>query len=105
MKTLEDMLATAKREGIELILVYSPDYTATRGFYRDRDESLVTFKKIADKWSVPFWDYSDSSVSSDRRYFYNSQHLNVGGARTFTRLLAERLAAEFSQTAGRASVR
>jgi hypothetical protein len=91
-QTLEHLIETCQRTGIALILVYSPDYRDSQAFFRNRDHILHELRRTADRHNVPFWSYSDDPICGDKKYFYNSQHMNHRGATAFTRLLARRLA-------------
>ena len=47
---------------------------------QNRAEIFNKMREICATYNVPLWDYSDSPISEDRNYFYNSQHLNADGA-------------------------
>lgn len=76
-----------KAAGIELVLVYSPEY-------KDRDHVVATvvqaneyYEKVSREYDVPFFNYADDPMVSDTAYFYNVLHLNVEGSRKFSREL------------------
>ena len=81
----------SKQRGVPLLLVYSPEYYEMQALERNRGEVFAKTREICDRYDVPLWDYSDSPISRNRAYFYNSQHLNADGAKVFSRDLARRL--------------
>jgi hypothetical protein len=91
---LEALVRLCSAEGIPLILVYSPEYSEVQGMTRNRARIFEHFHILARAFSVPFWDYSSSPISSQKSMFYNSQHLNADGAAVFSREIASRLASE-----------
>jgi len=88
------ILETSEQHGIRTILVMSPDYLGAHEFIRNRTDTLRTYREIADRFRVPFWDYSRAPMSAERAYFYNSQHLNHEGAAVFSTILARRFVTE-----------
>jgi hypothetical protein len=57
----------------------------------NRAELFGKFREISERSEVPFWDYSDSELSRNRDFFYNSQHLNRVGSALFSEEIARRL--------------
>ena len=92
LNSLQHMVELCQREGIRLILVYSPEYVESQVLTKNRDEIFAVFRDLAAKFHVPFWDYSSDPMSRDRIYFYNSQHLNENGATLFSQKIGSRLA-------------
>lgn len=95
VRELEELIQLCGEHGIRLVLVYSPEYRDMQDLTTNRAEVFNTFHEVADRFAVPVWDYSDSDESSERTDFYNSQHLNAGGAEKFSKSLASRLAVEW----------
>jgi hypothetical protein len=92
LNTLREMLELCHREGIRLILVYSPEYIESQDLTKNRNEIFAAFQSLANEFQAPFWDYSSDPISRDRSFFYNSQHLNQNGATLFSQKFANRLA-------------
>lgn len=88
---LAALLQLCRDNGIDLLLVFSPEYAAVRPLQLNRASILAEMSALAASAHVPLWDFSDSAICSDRRLFYNSQHLNAAGAEAFSRELARRL--------------
>ena len=87
----EKYLNTCEQNHIKVIFVYSPEYIDGQHFVENRDEILGTYRRIASRHSIPFFDYSSDSISLDRSFFYNASHLNKRGAEVFTNKLARDL--------------
>ena len=58
------------------------------------EEPRELIAKLLAQADVPFWDYSgDPNFLRNAYLFYDESHLNVTGARRFSRLIAARLVA------------
>jgi hypothetical protein len=91
VKTLEELIQLCQKNGIQLILVYSPEYAGMQKMTNNRKQIFVQFNALANRYHVPLWDFSDWKHSADQAYFYNSQHLNANGAKIFSQDVADRL--------------
>lgn len=99
IRDVEELIQLCKGKGIKLVLVYSPEYREMQELTKNRPEIFANFRKLARRYDVPFWDFSDWEFSSNREFFRNSQHLNAEGAELFSKDLANRLASELPQQA------
>jgi hypothetical protein len=88
---LEEMLALCQREGISVLLVYSPVYYEMQALEQNRHEIFARFSELASRYAATVWDYSSSPISFRKDYFYNSQHLNADGAAQFSADVAAKL--------------
>lgn len=88
---LEELIHICHKQGIQVILVYSPEFHEMQSMERNRNDIMGIFLQISEKYKVQFWDYSDSALSKRQELFQNSQHLNADGAGAFSRDLAERI--------------
>tara|TARA_R100000935_G_scaffold14097_1_gene28401 strand:- start:165 stop:1124 length:960 start_codon:yes stop_codon:yes gene_type:complete len=84
-------LDKCESDNIKVIFVYTPEYFEGQNFVSNRSEIISLYKKIAENRQIPFIDYSDDILSTQREYFYNSSHLNKKGAELFTKKLSEDL--------------
>jgi len=71
-----------------LIFVYTPEFIDGQKFMSNRDEIIDLYKIISNKYSIKFYDYSQDSICLNKKYFYNSMHLNKFGSEIFSRNLA-----------------
>lgn len=84
-------LAESAQSGVEVILVYAPEYYPVNDYLKNKAEILAIYQDFADKYGFQFYDFSDHEISHDKRYFYNAEHLNKEGAELFSRQLADLL--------------
>ena len=49
------------------------------------------FKKLSKEYQIPFYDFSNDSISYHKKYFYNASHLNNFGSQLFTKELIDKL--------------
>ena len=85
---LERCLQLAQLHGAVMILVFAPEYREMQKLEKNRLDIFEHFTELAAKYGTEFWDFSDSSLSHDHAYFYNSQHLNARGAELFSEEIA-----------------
>lgn len=97
VRSLEEIISLCRRTGIEIILVYSPEYIEMQSLETNREEIMARFHEISERFNVPFWDYSGSELSRQRNLFNNSEHLNAIGADLFSQDLGRRLVQEIPQ--------
>lgn len=91
VEALAQIIELCRRRGIRLLLVYSPEYIEMQALERNRGQIFSRFRELSARFDVPLWDFSASSLSREKALFYNSQHLNAGGATTFSQQLAQKL--------------
>ena len=91
IEDIEDLIRTCEQNGIQLILVYAPEYGEMQTLTSNRAQIFAKFQDLADRYHVPLWDYSNWEYKDNHEYFYNSQHLNITGAAVFSADLALRL--------------
>lgn len=89
---LTEIIRTCQDRGIEIILVFSPEYHEAQALLKNRGEIFAVFAQLSEQFKVPLWDYSDSPLSRRTELFYSSQHLNAQGADAFSEDLGRRLA-------------
>jgi hypothetical protein len=84
VKSFKEFLVECKAKNIPVVLVFSPEYYDIQKFIKNRDEPMELYHSLSKEMSIPFFDFSDSHISRDTQYFYNSEHLNKKGAEQFT---------------------
>lgn len=90
-KIFEDYVKDCKRKNIAIFLVYPPVFHEFIPYVRNRNQIVEYYTYVSNKYKVPFLDFSQDELSLERKYFYNSQHLNERGSALFTKKLAMRL--------------
>ena len=77
-------------KGVIVVLCYAPLYSGARNKMSSENQKAMfdTFDSIAKNNSIPVVSWWNSSISEDTVFFYNATHLNVIGAKLFTKELA-----------------
>lgn len=82
----------SKEAGIKLFVVSSPIYRCDV----EKADSMKVVKEIIAKYDVPFWDYSQNrKFIENPELFADRDHLNNRGAELFSKIVAQRIMAEF----------
>lgn len=87
----ESFVEQCLSDEIELIIVYTPSYVRNQAITANRAEVMNTYRGIADKYDLEYWDYSQDSICFDKKYFMDGKHMNKTGAELFTYYLADRM--------------
>jgi hypothetical protein len=87
----EEFILECKKEKINITLVYTPEYKEGQTFVKNRKEIINLFSDFSNKYNLNFIDYSNDELCFEKKYFYNSLHLNKEGADLFTRKLCHDL--------------
>ena len=69
---------------LSIIFVNAPEYIEGQIFTKNRGEVLSLYTNYSHKYNIPFYDYSTDAISYQKKYFYNTNHLNKTGAELFT---------------------
>ncbi|MGV8813802.1 MAG: hypothetical protein ACOH2D_06790 [Gelidibacter sp.] len=91
VKLFDAFLLECQQSDISVTLVYTPEYNGGQEFIKSRESSIKIFKSFAQKYHIPFLDYSQNSISYNKDNFYNVTHLNKTGSEIFSKLLAHDL--------------
>ena len=87
----ENFLKECKFNNIKLIFVYTPEYIEGQKFVSNRSQIMELYKKYSKQYQIPFYDFSNDSISYQKKYFYNASHLNKIGSQLFTKKLIDTL--------------
>ncbi|RQO29785.1 hypothetical protein DBR32_14465 [Taibaiella sp. KBW10] len=88
VQLLHRFLSDCKKEDIQVIMVYSPQYTAIKQFLVGKEALVALYQKFAATYQIPFLDYSEDVLCFDQSNFYNTSHMNTKGATLFSQKLA-----------------
>lgn len=86
-----NFIEDCQENGIQLSLVYSPEYIEGQEYIRNRTEVMDFYRSVAKKHQIDFYDFSNHSMCFNRDYFVNASHLNKKGAELFSKHLADSL--------------
>jgi hypothetical protein len=87
----DSYLAECKTKNIKIIFVYTPEYIEGQKLIKNRAEVFAQFNRFSNKYNIPFYDFSNDSISFSKKYFYNAEHLNKTGAELLTNRIIEKL--------------
>ena len=87
----ENFLKECKTNNIKMIFVYTPEYIEGQKFVSNRAQIMGIYKKFSNEYQIPFYDFSNDSISYHKKYFYNASHLNNSGSQLFTKELIDTL--------------
>ncbi|GHV69008.1 hypothetical protein FACS1894199_17110 [Bacteroidia bacterium] len=77
-----------KGNSIQVILVFTPQYIKMSEFTQNWDGEMRVYHDFAEKYDIPFLDYTHDPICYDTTYFFNATHLNKKGAELFSLQLA-----------------
>ncbi len=91
IQLFDKFINECQTDKIGLVFVYSPEYIEGQDFVKNRKKVFEKFNYFSQKYNIPFYDFSNDSISFDKKYFYNASHLNKNGAELFTKKLVDSL--------------
>ena len=91
VKAQKDFIALCQKEGIQIVLVYSPEYFEMVPLAKNRETIFASFMQLSSDAGIPLIDYSDSEIGKTTDNFQNSQHLNAIGSEVFSHDLVVKL--------------
>lgn len=94
IKLFEKFIKECKSLGIDLVLVYTPEYIDGQKFVKNRSEIFNIYNSMSKKYNLTFYDYSNDSICFNKSLFYNASHINMYGAAIFTKDFASKLKAQ-----------
>jgi hypothetical protein len=87
-----------KDQNIGLVFVNMPEYIEGQSYVANRDEMLAPIFKSSMGNQISFFNYLKDSISCDKKYFFNTGHLNKYGAEVFTnRLIDDMMSAKIKE--------
>lgn len=90
-RLFEQFIHSCKKDNIKILFLYTPEYVEGQLYIKNRKEIISKYQYLANKYSLPFIDYSDDSICMEKRFFYNAEHLNKLGSEVFTNKLVKDL--------------
>ena len=91
VEEFDRFLEKAKKEGIDIFMVYTPDYIEFQPHIINRDSIIDIYSNLGKKHNIPFFDYSDNIICQDKRLFIDPIHLNKKGSEIITRDVSTKL--------------
>jgi hypothetical protein len=91
IQLFEKYIQNCKTNKIKLIFVYTPEYIEGQNFIENRQQIIRVYKQLSEKYSIPFYDFSQDKISFNINFFYNATHLNKTGSEKLTNQLIDTL--------------
>lgn len=91
VRMLDAFISECSSNKIKFAMVYSPEYIEGQALISNRDSIINIYKELSIDHKIPFYDFSNDSISFSKDFFYNSQHLNKKGSILFSDRLVEML--------------
>ncbi len=88
LKQFNEFLAFCEKENIKVVLLYAPEYYEVQPLYKNKNQMMKMCEEASKRFHCYFLDYSKDTLCYQKKYFYNSQHLNKKGAEIFSKKLA-----------------
>ena len=85
VEQLKKTVKLALGHNVPIVLVYAPELAENFAYTIDRNEIIAVYQDLSEEFNIPFWDLSKMGICEHRKYFYNSQHLNVSGVAVLTK--------------------
>ncbi len=87
----EEYINECMRENIKMVFVNTPVYIEGQKFVSNWSDVMGLYSEFSRKYKIPFFDYTNDSISFNKEYFYNSGHLNRKGSKLLTATLIKDL--------------
>lgn len=91
VQMMDNFLKEMKLENIQVTLVVAPYFIEGQNAVLNKNHYQKIIEKFSRDYSLSLLDYSQSKLSFNKEYFYNSMHLNSKGANLFSLQLARDL--------------
>lgn len=90
LKVLNDIVADCKKNKIKVYFIWSPTYYESNA-YQLLNKKYVdsVLKCISKRNNIDYLNFSNDTLCLDKKYFYNSAHLNKNGATVFSKKIGE----------------
>jgi hypothetical protein len=91
LRLMEAFLSQCRKSHVNVVFVYTPEYIDAQRHLKNRKQIFQIYTALSEKYHLPFLDYSNHELCTDKSNFYNSQHLNKSGAEKYSQILAHDL--------------
>jgi len=89
---LRQIITDCKKIDAQLILVWTPTYYELSELQQPTLSTMnQQISSMARENNVPLWDFTNDTINLDKKYFYNSFHMNDKGVAVFCRQFSDSL--------------
>jgi hypothetical protein len=83
---LEEIIEYCKINNIKMIFIWSPSYFESQTYLYEHKKNInLILKGISKENNIDYFNFSKDTMCFDKKYFYNSSHLNKNGATLFSK--------------------
>ena len=80
LAVLNELGNVCKANGIRIVFSFiRPEYYENYSMILNRESIMSEFRALAARYQAPFFDYSDTPITHEKEYFYNSGQLKCSG--------------------------
>lgn len=83
-KHYEHFIKECKENNVSLAMVYAPEFEKGMGLILNRDSVINVYKQLADKYDIPFLDYTPDSICCNIDFYADLSHFNRKGSVLFS---------------------
>lgn len=87
IKSFCNNLKSLQKNNVRLMLYYAPEHQSSFPMYKNREEILALYQRIAQQLHIPFINYAQGEIILHKEYYYNANHLNRIGADMFSNMI------------------
>lgn len=91
IKQYHQFIQDQQAKGVKLFMVNSPFYCVDQKYISNLDSINNIYSEISSTYGLPYWDYTQDSLSCDTSNFMEYNHLNTTGAMKFSKEIGERI--------------
>ncbi len=91
MKRHELFLQSLRNEGIELLLVFAPQFVDYTKHIAHHSTILLYYQNLAKRLGAGFWDYSQSDYSKSKDNFFEQHHMNLSASNRYSIEIGKRI--------------
>jgi hypothetical protein len=89
LKLYVEQIKRLQSKGIKVIIILTPIYKKALAQATNFTHLIAVMNEISQKTGADFLDFSNSNLTRQKKYFYNSNHLNLIGAQHFSKQLGD----------------
>ena len=90
LSTLNSITEYCKKHNIQVYFIWSPSYYESHPYQltlKNHIDSILT--KAAKEKHIKYFNFTKDSLCNDKKYFYNSSHMNKNGTVIFSKKIGE----------------
>ena len=86
LNVLSEIIKDCEVNKIRVIFVWSPSFYEQQKYMPNNKKNIdQILKNISKKNNINYFNYSKDSLCQNKKYFYNSAHLNKNGVQLFSK--------------------